>query len=580
MDILLTTLNAKYSHSNLALRYLRAYSCRDFPSLRVQEYNINQDLQLVYGELIREKPHVLGFSCYIWNIREITALTSMVKAVLPETTIVLGGPEVSFEYEQVLVDSAADFIIAGEGEEPFHQLLQTIYEGKHADPRRQKAIPGLVYRQGEAIRSNEPQIIDLSTIPSPFDDHLDELDDRIVYVETSRGCPFNCSYCLSSRTGKLRFFPMDRCLRELTLLSQRNPEQIRFVDRTFNSDAVRAEKLVAFMATLETTTRFQLEVAADRLTDSIINALKTAPKGRFHLEVGVQSTNAATLEAVQRCTDFLSMSRVMRRLAEAPAIPCLVDLIAGLPHESMPRFLESFNYVYQLQPSKIHLGFLKLLKGSKLRAQASEFGCRFAKHAPYEVLQTDHMSPENLSELHTLEDLVERLYNSGRFQHVLAVLTQWFGNPAAFFTDAAENWQRQGWHMTAHSLFSLYDKLFVLYGAMIPGLKDVLHFDFRLNEPKRTAPAWMGEAERQRLSASLKDGTLYQRHQEFAAFSPRELRRRLWLERFDSPVYPEPTGVLQRKTDEPQFLLFFFRQLTGPAEVLPWTQDGGRVLRG
>lgn len=580
MNILLTTLNAKFTHSNLALRYLRAYSRRDFPGLRVQEYNINQDLQLVFGEIVGARPDVLGFSSYIWNIREIEQLTNMVKAVLPKTIIVLGGPEVSFECEKTLHTVEADFIIAGEGEKPFHQLLQTIEMGKHTELPYLRDIAGLVYWHRGSVHANAASLTDLSSIPSPFDDHLEELHDRIVYVETSRGCPFNCTYCLSSRTGRLRFFPLERSVHELTVLAERNPEQIRFVDRTFNCDEQRAIQLVRHMSRLETTTRFQLEVAADRLSGEFIEALKEAPAGRFHLEVGVQSTNPDTLAAVQRKTDFAAMTRNMQRLAAPPRIPCLADLIAGLPYESLARFLESFDYVYSLEPTRIHLGFLKLLKGSRLREQAPDFGCVSAQHAPYEVLQTDHLTASELSGLRIMESLVERLYNSNRFQNTLTVMAQWFGSPSGFFSDAAANWQRQGWHRQQHGLFSFYDKLYSLYGGVVPGLKDVLHLDFRLNEPKRTAPAWMGAAENQRLTQSLRDGSLYQRCCRFEDYAPRELRRRLWLERFEHTVYPDPLDTLTERSKSPQLLLFFFPELTGPAEVFPWTTPDGRVLRG
>lgn len=557
MKILLTTLNAKFTHHNLALRYLRAYCQPEFPELVVREYNINQQLSLIQSELVDQDPDVLGFSCYIWNIEQTLELITNIKKVLLDVVIVLGGPEVSYEYEPLMnTYPQIDYIVSGEGEEPFLRLLKLLEQTKAPDLDQLRSVPGLVYRSGSAVISNPNMVMDLAQVPGAYQDHLDELEHKIVYFEGSRGCPYRCEYCLSSRTGKVRYFPLDQVKAELAKLSKLGIEQIRFVDRTFNCDRQRAYELLEFMIELDTNTRFQLEIGGDLLTEELIQLLERAPENRLQFEIGVQSTNPATLQEIGRTTDLNKLAENCRKLRERTKVRFLLDLIAGLPDESFERFGHSFDFVYELKPTKIQLGFLKLLKGSRLRERADEFGCAFTDKAPYEVLQTDSISYQELAFMKIIESLVDSFYNSGRFTASLDYLiARDHLRPFVFFSQLAEEWKARGYHLVSHNLFNLYRMLWELMGENDPILHNYLRFDFRANEQKRATPDWLQGGKTIEISRRLiNDGTIFNflPHLEPLKLSPRELNKLFVVEQFDYRIYPwsESPGL------EQQYLLF------------------------
>lgn len=543
MNIVLTTLNAKYTHHNLALRYLRAY-CKDaFPGIVVKEFNINQQLSMILSELVDQSPDVLGFSCYIWNIEQTLELITNLKKVMPHVIIVLGGPEVSYDYHDLMQRfQTIDYIIVGEGEKPLLELLTLLNVDRQPTASQLQNVPSLVYRINGAIHVNPSLTMDLAEIPGAYQDHLEELEHKIVYYETSRGCPFGCEYCLSARSGKVRYFPMERVKAELKQLAGLGIEQIRFVDRTFNCDRQRAYELIRFMMELETTTRFQLEIGGDLLTDELIQLLEQAPANRFQFEIGVQSTNLETLRQVGRTSDLSKLADNCRKLRERTKVRFLLDLIAGLPDESFERFGYSFDYVYQLQPTKIQLGFLKLLKGSRLRERVEEFGCVFTDKAPYEVLSTSSISYQQLAFLKVIEDLVEAYYNSGRFTTSLNYLIERNKTrPFLMFSTLAEKWKKHGYHLISHNLFDLYQLLWEQMGDDDPLLLNYLRYDFRLHEPKRATPAWMGGMPTQDLARRLiHEGTIYKYipQLERLRMSPREISKCFMLEIFDYPVHP------------------------------------------
>lgn len=533
MKVVLAALNAKYTHSSLALRYL-SKAARGFDHEAV-EYNINQDLAQIAGDLSRRKPDVLGFSCYIWNIEQVLQITADLRLVNPGLTIVLGGPEVSFDVEFWLEKHPQiDYIVAGEGEEAWPAFLK-LWDESRGNPSLEElaAIPGLAFRWGEEIRQNPTRHVDLGSIPEVYDD-VTGLENRIVYYETTRGCPFRCAYCLSSVMGPVRKFPLDRCKTELERLAEANCEQIRFVDRTFNFDPGRAFELIEFMIGLDTTTRFQLEVGGDILTPQLLELLTTSPEGRLQFEIGVQSTNPPTLAAVSRGQDLDELAWKVKFLTGNTKVRVLLDLIAGLPEESFDRFGQSFDFAYQLNPHRIHLGFLKLLRGSRLRDEAEQFGCLYSQRAPYEVLQTNHISHAELRHLHIVEDLVERYYNSQRFTKSLGYLTKEFGSPFSFFHDLACRWQERDYHWVSHSLLGLYQILNDLYGESYPLLREYLRWDFRLREPKRPTPTWLGGTpDRSRENELIQSGVIETLVPELKGRPPREMGRRIYVEEFD-----------------------------------------------
>ncbi len=556
MKVVLVAVNATYSHSSLALRYLSAY-CRDqFPNLETVEYNINQNPDLMLADLARRRPDVVGFSCYIWNIELILPLIANLRKVSPRTVIVLGGPEVSFDTEYWLgTYPAVDYIIAGEGERGLQALLQALDEHPGAlEPPELASVPGLVYRGEGGVHQNGQEPLDLADLPLIYTGDLSGLKNKIVYYETTRGCPFRCAYCLSSVMGPVRKFPLERSKQELRLLAEVGLEQVRFVDRTFNYDAGRAYELLEFMIGLNTKTRFQLEVSGDILTEPVLQLLKKAPKNRFQFEIGVQSTHEPTLEAVARRSDLERLKQVVQFLLEETEVRVLLDLIAGLPREGFTRFGQSFDYVYDLQPQRIHLGFLKLLRGSRLREEADSFGCLYTERAPYEVLQTDDLSFTEIQRLKIIEDLVDK-YTGLRFEKSLAYLLREGRSPFSFYNEFAEKWEAAGYHWFNHSLATLYKILAEFFGEGNPDLLHWLRYDFRRSEPRRATPTWLGGRTDSELEhALIRSGEIFSYAPELAGLGPRQIGRKIFVEEL-----PFSSGV--------ETHLFYFPKRGEPARV-------------
>ena len=485
MRVLLTTLNSKFIHSNLAIRYLKAF-CRELPvDIKIREFTINDHLGQVLGQIYREEPDVLCFSCYIWNIRETLLLVDSLKKVLPSCKIVLGGPEVSFESFSLMEEyPAIDIIVRGEGEETFFQLMKRMAAGDSLD-----GVRGLTFRKGNDIYENEkrPVIRDLDKIPFPYD--LDErgnivgLDNKIIYYETSRGCPFNCQYCLSSASSGVRYFSLERVKRDLEIFIKSKIPQVKLVDRTFNCNPSRAMEIFKMIMDMGGETNFHFEMGGDLIDDEMLKLLEKAPPGLFQFEIGVQSTKGETLEAIKRKNDFEKLSRAVRILKENRNIHLHLDLIAGLPEEGYDSFKQSFNDVYKLKPDRLQLGFLKLLKGSGIRINASQWDYKYTDYPPYEVLENKFISYGEILALKGIEDLVEKYYNSHRFEHTLDYLVRYFdGNPFAFFESFNKFWEEQGYHSVSHSLIHLYDIL-LEFVERLPNIdkdlvKDILKFDY------------------------------------------------------------------------------------------------------
>ena len=562
--VLLVALNAKYSHSSLALRYLeqylKHYLVPGHADVETLEFNINQDPKAILGDLARRAPDVVGFSCYIWNIELILPLIRNLRKVCPQTTIILGGPEVSFDTEYWLKHYPdIDYLIAGEGEEALRSFLEEFSQGQGSlDPRQLGRICGIVYRQDDKVVENPQKTLDLASIPTIYAGDLRDLRNKIVYYETTRGCPYACAYCLSSVMGGVRKFPEGRSQEELRRLADAGVEQVRFVDRTFNYDAKRAYGLLKFMIELDTSTRFQLEVSGDLLTPEILELLQRAPENRFQFEIGVQSTHGDTLKAVSRRTDLKRLADVVHFLKEKTTVRVLVDLIAGLPEEGFWRFGESFDFVYSLKPDRIHLGFLKLLRGSRLREEAKGFGCVYTDEAPYEVLRTKDLSFAELSRLKVIEDLVDKFYGP-RFAGSLEYLCENYKSPFAFFNVLAAKWEEAGYHWLNHSLSSLYRILWELFGTEPehPDLLPWLCRDFRLNEPRQMTPTWMGGRQDRSLeNALIQSGRILQILPELTSLGPREMGRRIFVE----------TLHFQKGTEQ---VLFYFPSECAVAQTFP-----------
>lgn len=445
MKTLFIAINSKYIHSALAPWYLKACCGNECGDTLVREYTINDSADAVLARIYRERPDVAAFSCYIWNIEFILKLASNLRKILPEVRIVLGGPEVSYDAaESLQAWNFADYIISGEGEVSIPFLLQYIKNDTFPEDNRPslEAIPGLSYRNEKGEVCANPVVgLKLEDIPSPYSDEmLMNIGNRIVYYESSRGCPFSCSYCLSSITKGVGFFPMDRVKKDITRLTESGVRQIKFVDRTFNCNKERAAEIFCFIiekftdASGKAMLNFHFEAAADLFDDVLIEILAKAPSGLIQLEIGVQTVNTLSLEAINRKTDIDKLLSNFSRLAKNGNIHLHLDLIAGLPFDDYKSFGESFNRVYAAAPHQLQLGFLKLLKGSELRKRHVEFGYVFRNYPPYEVLSNKFINFDKLSELKGLEDLLDRYYNSGRFISSLNFLINVsFENAFAFY---------------------------------------------------------------------------------------------------------------------------------------------------
>lgn len=494
MNIILTTLNSKYIHSCLSIRYLKAF-CRDIADIHLMEFTINQSIDYIAGEIYKKKPYIVGFSTYIWNREEILRVSEILKTVNPDMKIILGGPEVSFDSEDILKENwFIDFVVSGEGEIPFRELLLTILQGDE----NFSAVNGLTYRDGERIIKNPPAklIQDLDLIPSPYDD-MDDLKDKIVYYESSRGCPFNCQFCLSSTIKGVRYFSINRVKEDLTRLIDTKVKQVKFVDRTFNANKQYAMEIMKFIMDKDPDNmNFHFEVTAHLLDEDMLEFLKEGKPGLFQFEIGVQSTNERTIEAIGRITDFQKLKEVCKKIKSYKNIHQHLDLIAGLPYEGYDSFKKSFNDVYDIKPEKIQLGFLKLLKGSGLRRDKDKYGFKFLDLPPYEVLETNYIKYDEMLKLKGIEDLVERYYNEEYFKNTISYLIkERYDSAFDFFEDLLKFWEYKGYHRISHSRNNLYEILweFCNYSKFEEQdvINEIIKYDYLFNNPNSNVPKFI-----------------------------------------------------------------------------------------
>ncbi|HEY9061224.1 MAG TPA: B12-binding domain-containing radical SAM protein [Pseudobacteroides sp.] len=484
MKTLIVAVNSKFIHSSLAAYYLKYVCIEDVGEVKVLEYTINDHKDQVLASIYGEKAEVVAFSCYIWNYEYIKDIVTDLKALLPHTKIILGGPEVSYNPEEVMYEnSGVDYIIIGEGEVVFPHLLKNIFGCK--ENRKQEIsidlIKGLAYRKdGKVYCDNHYNMVsELTAIPSPYtEDMLQNLGpNRILYYESSRGCPFSCSYCISSTFEGVRYFSMDKVKRDILWFINKKIRLVKFVDRTFNCNRERANEILEFIVENAGDTNFHFEVAGDLFDEKMFRILEKSPKGIIQFEIGIQTVNLESLEAICRKTNLDQLFNNVRRLLASGNIHIHVDLIAGLPKEDFESFEDSFNKVYDLKPHQLQLGFLKLLKGSRIRREAEEFQYVYKRKAPYEILGSMFLSYDEIVRLKEIEELVERYYNSGRFQKSLGYLIEGTGKtPFRFFDDLSRYWKSNGFFDRSISGRELYT-------ILISYLRHMAYFDVaRANE--------------------------------------------------------------------------------------------------
>ncbi|WP_432408689.1 B12-binding domain-containing radical SAM protein [Wukongibacter sp. M2B1] len=486
MKILLTTLNSKFIHSSLSLRYLRNYTKDKFPDVHIEEYTVNNDLDYILRELYLEDYDLICFGCYIWNIDQTLEIAKNLKKVNRNIKILLGGPEVSYNPRAVLKEhNYIDYIIFGEGEVTIEQLFDFLVNKRG----NIKKIEGLAFRDENDIYKNEERALikNLDDIPFPYGD-LAELENRIIYYESSRGCPFNCQYCLSSTLQGVRYFSIERIKKDLRKFVDADVKQVKFVDRTFNADKHHCLEIMKYIEEIDNgKINFHFEITASLIDDKILNYLKDTRRGLFQFEVGVQSTYEKTLKEIRRHMNFEKIKYVIEELTSYNNIHLHLDLIAGLPYEDYKTFLLSFDDVYSLKPNKIQLGFLKLLKGSGLRKNCEKYGYVYKDKSPYEVMSNNYITYGEMLRLKLIEEMVDEYYNSHHFDFsVEFIIVNNFDRPSSFFESLYEFWISEGYHHVSHKKEELYRILLKFYIQnnfdREDEFKEVLKFDYLRNK--------------------------------------------------------------------------------------------------
>ena len=499
MKILLAACNAKYIHSNLAVYNLKSCSGEYSSRVVVKEYTINQIRDDILKDIYLEQPDVICFSCYIWNISFVRELVPDLKKILPQVEFWAGGPEVSYDAVEFLKKNPAFFgVMVGEGEETFHELAGYYIERK---PETLSEIRGVAFRDENKdrniVHTGWRELMDLSKVPFAYS-NLTEFKNRIIYYESSRGCPFSCSYCLSSIDKKLRFRDIELVKKELQFFIDNKVPQVKFVDRTFNCKHDHAMEIWRYITENDNgITNFHFEISADLLRAEELALMKTMRPGLIQLEIGVQSTNPQTIKAIRRTMDFEKLKGIVEQIHSFGNIHQHLDLIAGLPYEGYDSFHKSFCDVYALRPEQFQLGFLKVLKGSHMMEMTGEYQILYKDREPYEVLSTAWMTYREILRLKMVESMVEVYYNSGQFKNTLVFLEKYFDDPFRMYEALGRFYEKKGYSEISHSRMRRYEILMEFAGEQkeIPSeaLSDVMLLDLYLRENLKSRPSFASD---------------------------------------------------------------------------------------
>lgn len=577
MKIIASTLNAKYIHTNLAIRYLKAFAAPEF-DIEIAEYTIKDPTMNIVTDLFKKQPDVLGFSCYIWNIEETIKVIENLRKILPQLTIVLGGPEVSYDVVHWLKRlPQIDYIVVGEGEETFKELLTTIRDGLSIDE-----VEGIAFmREGNPIIKPIRKKIDLKESPSPFrfEEDIPHLSKRITYIETSRGCPFSCQFCLSSIEVGVRYFNREKIKDDIRYLMDHGAKIMKFVDRTFNISRSYAMDMFQFLIDEHRPgTVFQFEITGDIMRPEVIEFLnKNAPPGLFRFEIGVQSTNDLTNELVKRRQNFDKLSRTVSMVKEGGKILQHLDLIAGLPEEDYDSFRKTFNDVFVLQPEELQLGFLKMLRGTGLRISAKQYGYTYMDHAPYEILGNNVLDFHDIVKIKQVEDVLEKYWNHHRMDHTVQYLTfHCFETPFDFFQQFGAYWDDRGWTRIGHQLEDLYLRLEQFLNDTDVENKEIalglMKYDYLKNQKYKPRKPWwndtLDKSERSEFyQAILANPTMMNEEYGRLHLSERDLYKHTLIESFPFCIrtyISEGTIV-----NEPSYGLIYFQPTDGASFIYP-----------
>lgn len=544
MKALLVAVNAKYIHSNLALYSLSKYAERFSDNIELCEYTINQQTDGIVRDIYTRRPDVLFFSCYVWNIEYVRDTARELHKLLDKVPIWFGGPEVSYDGDRIFNENPyLAGVMTGEGEKTFLELMNYYVNGGTLSD-----ITGISYRSGGEICVTPPRILkSMDELPFVYDD-LEKFRNRIIYYESSRGCPFRCSYCMSSIDKTVRFRSISQVLREIQFFLNNRVPQVKFIDRTFNIQKERTLVILEYLAEHDNgVTNFHFEAAADLITEEETAVIRKLRPGYVQLEIGVQSTNPETLAEIDRNMDFNKVCGVVRELKQENNIHIHLDLIAGLPYETLDSFIQSFNDVYALRPHELQLGFLKVLKGAKMHDKAEEYGIVFGDKAPYEVLSTKWLSFDDIIRLKEVEELLEIYYNSGLFRYTLNVLVQYFDSAFTMYDRLAEYYRIHQLSGISHNRITRYEILKDFMEEYAPDdayLKQILLFDLYLRENLKTRPGFSYELSEYKIMTA----ELYRKHA--SGFKGKDFH----IEPFDIDIcYFVRTGTVRERKS---FILF------------------------
>ena len=566
MKVLLTAVNAKYIHSNPAVyslqKFVTAYAPEYGRNVELAEFTINHYADDILQEIYRRRPDVVAFSCYIWNLQMIERVLEDLPKVLPEVQIWAGGPEVSYDAPDFLKKhDCMTGVMMGEGEETFLELME-YWHGK----KKLNEIPGITWRDGEGEIKVQPgrPLLDMNRIPFLYDE-LDDFEHRIIYYESSRGCPFSCSYCLSSIDKSVRFRDAQTVVKELQFFLDRKVPQVKVVDRTFNCRHSHALTIWNYIREHDNgITNFHFEIAADLLNEEELALLNTMRPGLVQLEIGVQSTNQKTIEAIDRVMDFSHLCSVVKHVQSGHNIHQHLDLIAGLPWENFDSFRQSFNDVYHLYPDQLQLGFLKVLKGSRMQEKAEEYGIVYHSDPVYEVFYTNWISYQEILELKQIEDMVEVYYNSGQFPNTIRHLEKEFCDPFTMYQQLAAFYGQQGWWGQSHSRMQRFEMLREFIHSVSENriYDELLLLDLYLRENSKSRPKWAPDLQNEKkqfLDWFRQEEQEHQVLKGYEGFSARQMMNMVHLERFSIET-AQLCGWEQQKEDTQEcWVLFDYR---------------------
>ena len=597
MKFLLTAINAKYIHSNPAIYSLRVHAGEELQQhIELAEYTINQNFSDILADIYRRKPDVIGFSCYIWNITLVLELVEELSKIMPQMPIWLGGPEVSFDAPKLLERyPQLQGVMIGEGEETFKELLGYYVESADHlwtnDPEKQglcgqrtstmdlQKIAGLCLPEGYTAPR---ELADMSSLPFLYSD-LEAFENKIIYYESSRGCPFRCSYCLSSIDKKVRLRDLNIVKKELQFFLDHKVKQVKFVDRTFNCNHTHAMEIWKYLSQHDNgITNFHFEVSADILNEEEIRLLNSMRPGLVQLEIGVQSTNPETIKAINRTMNVEKLEGIVSAINTGHNVHQHLDLIAGLPHEDYATFARSFDRVYAMEPEQLQLGFLKVLKGSEMAERSEEYGICYRNKPPYEVLYTKWLSYEDVLRLKGVEEMVEMYYNSNQFRHTLAFLVKQFDSPFEMFEKMAAFYEREGYFTNSPARAYRYQVLLAFaaeHKAEYTDIyKELLTYDMYLRENLKSRPEFAAELTPHKdviRNFYLQEESSYDILDQYKNYDHKQMAKMTHMEPFRYPVWDKSLWMQVEDgavSEDVQYVLFDYQQRC------PLTSDARTVL--